>query len=275
MADNDFDFDAFKALKLVQYTKEYCKTTIIKKSSAALIFLDYKMAGKKTSCVVIPFKKYPEAMKAFKAAKLAKESSAKKTGLAELTVAKGPDGKEEIIVDIKKGGIGPEMLMAKGADFFLNTIGIPLKAIGKAEDVEEEDAADTNSDNKETKEKSDTPSDQSVQKADRAAKMTQIKINIDKMMALAGKAPKEKLEENIVKYQTILDKLNNTVIDKEEQKMIDTIQTELDKLKKQMSQTAPAPTEGKKLTPEQKVKIKDNMAKINARLEAITKKLGI
>ncbi len=121
MDEKDFNFGEFRELKFTKYEKEYCKAAVVRKSKAALIFLDYKLAGKKTPCVVIPFKKFPEAFSAFKLAKATKEStSTKKIGLAKVTVGKGTDGKEEITVDLVKGGISPEMLISKGEDYESN-----------------------------------------------------------------------------------------------------------------------------------------------------------
>jgi hypothetical protein len=151
MAENDFDFGALKALKPAQYEKEYCKSAIVKKAGAAVIFVDYKLSGKKTPCVVLTFKKYAEAAKVFKDIKTSKEHFMKKTALAEITIGKGADGKDEITVDLKKGGISPAVLQLKGEDLFVNTIGMALKIIGGAEaeaepddsqEAEAEDAAD-------------------------------------------------------------------------------------------------------------------------------------
>lgn len=295
MAENGFDFGALKALKLAQYAKEHCKTTEVKKAGAALIFLDYKMAGKKTPCVVVPFKKMTDAAKAFKDAKASKEHLMKKTGLAELTIKKGADGKDEIIVDLKKGGISPELLKLKGTDLFINTIGMALKAIGCAEkgadggEGEPEEAEETEetptSKEDNIKEEASANKDKEdnakkeANKAARAAKIAQMNENVNKMEKVANSAPKDKMDANIQKYEDALAQLTKAaladgVVDKKEQAQIDALKAALDALRTAVNNNVDAP-KGKKLSPEQKVKIKENMTKINARLEAIVKKLGL
>lgn len=295
MAENDFDFGALKALKLAQYEKEYCKTAIVRKAGAAVIFVDYKLSGKKTPCVVLTFKKYAEAAKVFKDIKTSKEHFMKKTALAEITIGKAADGKEEITVDLKKGGISPAVLQLKGEDLFVNTIGMALKIIGGAEaelepnDVPESESEETtnatannNNSSKENVSKeqnSNQDASKLAQKEDRASKIALMKENVGKMEKAVGTTSKEKLEPNVLKYEAALAQLTKAaqadgVIDKDEQASIDELKAALESLKKSMNENNAAP-QGKKLTEEQKGKIKENMTKINARLEAIVKNLGL
>jgi len=138
MAKQDFDFESFKQQKKNKYLKAHCKPKDVKKSKGGIVFLDYKMAGKKTHCVFIPFKKLNEAQKAFKQAKKNKEHKIKKTAFVSVNVAKGADGKEEITLEVKKGGIDPILLKSKGGDLFEKGIKMKLNVIGAAEEAAED-----------------------------------------------------------------------------------------------------------------------------------------
>ena len=81
MADKEFDFNELKELKIAQYKKTHIKPAIFKKCKGAIIFVDYKMAGKKTPCVIVPFKKENIAAKTFKSVKKNKEHILKKRPL--------------------------------------------------------------------------------------------------------------------------------------------------------------------------------------------------
>ena len=119
MADKDFDFNELKELKLAQYKKTHLKPALFKKSKAAIIFVDYKLAGKKIPCVIIPFKKGAIAAKTFKDVKKNKEHFLKKTGLASVEFTTTDDGKTLVTVEIKKGGLGAETLTAKASKLLI------------------------------------------------------------------------------------------------------------------------------------------------------------
>ena len=132
MAQSTFDFNEFKDKKLNAYLKEYCKPVMVRKAQAGIVFVDYKMAGKKIPCVFIPIKKKPEAMNIFKQIKKDKEHLLKKTGLVAVQVSKGADGKEAISLNIRKGGLGVETLQAKGSKLFESAIKMKLTVQGGA-----------------------------------------------------------------------------------------------------------------------------------------------
>lgn len=146
MADQDFDFEALKALKINQYKKEHLKPAIFKKSKGAIIFVDYKMAGKKTPCVIVPFKKGPIAAKTFKTVKKNKEHILKKTAFAALDFSATDEGKTLVTITLKKGGLSADMLTAKAAKLF-GEIKMDYKVVGMPEDGEtssdDTSAADT------------------------------------------------------------------------------------------------------------------------------------
>ncbi len=143
MADKEFDFNELKELKIAQYKKTHLKPAIFKKCKGAIIFVDYKMAGKKTPCVIVPFKKENIAAKTFKSVKKNKEHILKKTAFASLEFGATPDGKTLVTIELKKGGLGAEMLTAKAAKLF-GEIKMEYKVVGLPEG-EEGAATDDNS----------------------------------------------------------------------------------------------------------------------------------
>ena len=112
-------------------------------------------------------------------------------------------------------------------------------------------------------------------KEKRAENYTKIEEAVKKMEGAVGKSDKEKMNAAIQKYEEALQKLiaeanADGTIDAEEQKQIDVLSKALDALKENNKNG-----KAKKITPEQKVKIKDNMVKISARLEKIVSELGL
>lgn len=146
MANADFDFEAFKAQKFAEYKKKDIKPALVRKAKAGVIFTDYKLAGKKIPCVFIPMKKVPEALNLFKQVKASKEHILKKTALVAVTIGKADDGSEKITLEIKKGGLSRDFIIAKGTDLFETTIKMKLDVLGgtdaPAEETAEEPAAE-------------------------------------------------------------------------------------------------------------------------------------
>lgn len=140
---NPFDFDAFSALKQIEYIKQHAKPAILKKAKAGIVFTDYKLAGKKQACVFIPFKKVTDAMQAFKDIKALKVHLLKKTALVGVEHGKTLEGASILRIEIKKGGLSSEVIMDKGADFFLNKLHVQLEIEGKPYD---ETSTDSSSD---------------------------------------------------------------------------------------------------------------------------------
>ncbi|MFK7799738.1 MAG: hypothetical protein AB8E82_19950 [Aureispira sp.] len=112
-------------------------------------------------------------------------------------------------------------------------------------------------------------------KAKRSTQMGQMKDGIDKMDQVKGKAPQDKLNANIAKYETALSKLiedakKDGVVDDEEQAQIDELQTLLNELKEAVSQRS-----DKKVTTEARAKINKNINKVSDRLDAIVQALNL
>ena len=121
--------------------------------------------------------------------------------------------------------------------------------------------------------------DKNANKANRSLKLKKMNENVGKMDKAVGSVPKEKLDANIQKYETALVQLINEAkadgeIDPQEQAHIDELQAGIDALKANIAKQEGG-ANPQKLTPERKEKIKQNMDKIKARLEAITKKIRL
>ena len=140
---NSFDFGAFSALKQVEYIKQHAKPAIVKKAKAGIVFTDFKLAGKKQACVFIPFKKVTDAMQAFKDIKALKVHLLKKTALVGVEHGKTLEGASSLRIEIKKGGLSSELIMEKGADFFLNKLQVQLEIEGN---IDDETATESSSD---------------------------------------------------------------------------------------------------------------------------------
>lgn len=120
-----------------------------------------------------------------------------------------------------------------------------------------------------------------AKKEKRAAQLTKMQEGIAKMDGAKDKVSKDKLDANIAKYEAALTKLieeakKDGIVDDDEQANIDNLEAALNALKEAVAQqSGQSDSAAKKMTPERRAKIKENMSKINARLEAITKKLGL
>lgn len=137
MAKEEFDFKALQELKIPKYLKEYCKPAIVKKAKAAICFVDLKMnnASKKTSFIVVPFKKMPEAIVLFKRVKAEKLHPLKKVVLVQFDY----DGKaNEVKVTPKKGGIANELLATRGQVFFETYFQWGFEVVGGLENAADE-----------------------------------------------------------------------------------------------------------------------------------------
>lgn len=206
MAGQDFDFEAFKAQKYTEYKKKDIKPPIVRKAKGGIIFTDYKLAGKKIPCVFIPMKKGPEAIKLFKQVKASKEHLLKKTALVAVTVGKADDGSEKIILEIKKGGLSRDVIIAKGTDLFETTIKMKLDVLGGVDAIAEDDQEDGQEEDGAT----ETPVDE-AKKAKAMKALNTIKANADKVKGAVGKIDPEKIKSNAEKLKGAFDKVMGEV----------------------------------------------------------------
>ena len=206
MATEDFDFEAFKAQKFAAYKKKEIKPVLVRKAKAGIVFTDYKLAGKKTACVFIPMKKGPQAVKLFKQIKATKEHLLKKTALVKVTVGKAEDGSDKISLQIMKGGLNRNSLLAKGEQLFGTILKMKLEVLGGAEEVVAEETQEEN-----VVETAENSAVDPAKKARALNALNTIKSNLVKVKAAKGKVAPEKIKSNVDKLQAGFDKVMNGI----------------------------------------------------------------
>ena len=205
MATEDFDFEAFKAQKFTEYKKKEIKPVLVRKAKAGIVFTDYKLAGKKTACVFIPIKKAPEAVQLFKQIKKDKEHLLKKTALVKVAVGKDEDGSDKISLEIMKGGLNRNSILAKGEKLFGTILKMKLEVLGGVEEEAEETQEDV------VVETAENSVVDPTKKAKALDALNAIKANIEKVKAAVGKAAPEKIRSNAGKLQAGFDQVMNGI----------------------------------------------------------------
>ena len=206
MATEDFDFEAFKAQKFAAYKKKEIKPVLVRKAKAGIVFTDYKLAGKKTACVFIPMKKGPQAVKLFKQIKATKEHLLKKTALVKVTVGKAEDGSDKISLQIMKGGLNRNSLLAKGEQLFGTILKMKLEVLGGAEEVVAEETQEET-----VVETAENSAVDPAKKARALNALNTIKSNLVKVKAAKGKVAPEKIKSNVDKLQAGFDQVMNGI----------------------------------------------------------------
>ena len=206
MATEDFDFEAFKAQKFAAYKKKEIKPVLVRKAKAGIVFTDYKLAGKKTACVFIPMKKGPQAVKLFKQIKATKEHLLKKTALVKVTVGKAEDGSDKISLQIMKGGLNRNSILAKGEQLFGTILKMKLEVLGGAEEVVAEETQEEN-----VVETAENSAVDPAKKARALNALNTIKSNLVKVKAAKGKVAPEKIKSNVDKLQAGFDQVMNGI----------------------------------------------------------------
>jgi hypothetical protein len=302
----ELSLDGIKDMKKAEFIKAFKNKAAWKKAKAVIFLVDYKLEGKK-AVIAIPFKKENEMKLEMKRLKKEKLHLLKKSGGGTIVIDKNADGDREATIELIMGGLKLELLQLKATPLF-EKIKVKLSATQTGEALEDAAAAESEVDTTENlpednlddvdadadegeednegetasseTEKASAPNPKKeAQKKDLAAKIALMKENVGKMEKVVGTTSKEKLEPNVLKYEAALEQLTKAaqadgVIEKEEQASIDELKTALENLRKSMDENNATP-QGKKLTEEQKDKIKENMTKISARLDAIVTKLGL
>jgi len=302
----ELSLDSIKDMKKADFIKAFKNKAAWKKAKAVIFLVDYKLEGKK-AVIAIPFKKENEMKLEMKRLKKEKLHLLKKSGGGTIVIDKNADGDREACIELIMGGLKPELLQLKATPLF-EKIKVKLSATQTGEALEDAAASESEVDTTENlpednlddvdvdadegdednegetasseTEKASAPNPKKeAQKKDLAAKIALMKENVGKMEKVVGTTSKEKLEPNVLKYEAALAQLTKAaqadgVIEKEEQASIDELKTALENLRKSMDENNATP-QGKKLTEEQKDKIKENMTKISARLDAIVTKLGL
>lgn len=172
------------------------------------------------------------------------------------------------------------LMKPKDVKAVIKSIGILKKTIGENFIItkglpQDKPVEPTTKPEEETTSASDNNTDPN--KTARQAKLNTIQQNISKIQSAVGVADAQKIRDNLNKYKKALEQLvkqakKDGQVDKEEQKQIDQLSTTIDQLEKQLDQLGDRKT---KLTPKRKEKIKQNMTKINDRLNSILTQLGL
>ena len=125
--------DALAEMKKAEFLKAFKNKAVWKKAKAAIILVDYKLDGKKTT-VAVPFKKVADMKQEVKRLKAEKLHLLKKTAGCLLTLKKGEDGLPLFEANIRLGGIAPELLEAKVSELF-SKIKVGFKVLTPTKDT--------------------------------------------------------------------------------------------------------------------------------------------
>jgi len=135
----DLSIDGLKDMKKADFVKAFKNKAVWKKAKAVIVFVAFKLDGKKTT-VAVPYKKETEMKADMKRVKKDKLHLFKKSGGGRISFDMGEEG---LIANIELtvGGLKPELLQSEGEELFekINSI---LKVV-VAEDSETENEADT------------------------------------------------------------------------------------------------------------------------------------
>lgn len=149
----------------------------------------------------------------------------------------------------------------------------------------EEDQEEDNEENVETTNTTDskgnpdsTNKEAETKRNIRKGKLNQMIQNVGTLQNALGKADRSKIQSNLDKYKGVLDGIieeakKDGVIQPEEQTSIDQLNQAIQNVEEQLAKGNNGPK--RKITPEQRAKIKDNMNILKDRLAAITKSLGL
>lgn len=293
-------FQEYSELTLNDYKNQRLKKAKLKNTKGGLVITQFTIGSRKKQGIFIPIKMYKAAELMFAVWNDMKKSplrvTAAKIAVVKVTT-KEKDGTFEVILSPQpKGQLKDPSKIHASIDDLFTGLDMKLSVAGHTSDTSNEDKEKEDKEKEETGNEtsntSETSTDETTtgnetsdtqettvdpaKKAKRVKQLTEMKAGVEKMDGMKDKLSKEQLEANIQKYETALatlikDAEADGIIDQDEKKEIDELTDELDKLKKFTNELQ----SGKKLTPERRQKINENMDKINARLEAITKKLGL
>ena len=112
----ELSLDNVKEMKKADFLKAFKNKAVWKKAKALIVMVDYKLDGKK-SVVAIPFKKETDMKAEMKRLKKEKIHMLKKTGGGTIEFIKSADGMQAKI-DILMGGLAPDALLNKGQELF-------------------------------------------------------------------------------------------------------------------------------------------------------------
>ena len=109
--------DTIKDMKKAEYIKAFKNKNSWRKANAVIFLVDYKLEGKK-AVIAIPIKKEPDMKLEMKRLKKDKLHLLKKSGGGTILFKKNALGEMEAKIDIKFGGLKPELLLLKATPLF-------------------------------------------------------------------------------------------------------------------------------------------------------------
>ncbi|MCH2043753.1 MAG: C2 family cysteine protease [Saprospiraceae bacterium] len=134
----------------MQYKKALKKDQkYLTKCKGIIVVNEYKFGGKKKGMAMIFTKKAKEAKDAFKSFKADKSyPAAAKMGAGTCEVTKNENGELEMKIDLKQGGLAPEVINTKGKRIFNNVLNVKAEILStapKTPEAEKENTAPVNS----------------------------------------------------------------------------------------------------------------------------------
>jgi hypothetical protein len=260
MAKEQFDFEELKGLKLSEYKKKYCKPAMFKAGKAGLFLYKFDIKARKKEAIYLSFKKPNLAKKAYEAIKADKSIHlVKRTALVSAQYGKDEEGKDTISLDILKGGLDADTIMASGEMMFAEEFQIKLNVTGTSEDI----AVDLNGDGIINEEDGDRNQDGVIdsstiqelkQKFQEAQQLYKQSKNLDKG------AKVEALKEVSSRFKTLMPNLDRFISNCDQKPQLQTatkIKENIEKFQNALSGTATKGTE-------------NGTPKSNSKLDALT-----
>jgi len=297
MAKEDFDFQKFSDEAFNNYKNVTLKDQALGKAKYGLALTSITIGSKKKIGALVPFLKEAEAKAAYKVWMDMKPDKLKiatcKAAVVKLSTTKGDNGLD-VTLEITKGVKNPAKIEIALQPLF-TILKKKLTVVGGSEDETSSETSAGSSTGPETEETSseasvgsstapeteETSTDDKDPKkeerqAKRAEKRAKIRDGVAKLDSVKDKASKDKMEANIQKYETALATMITEAeadgeIDADEQKEIDELTKDLNKLKGDVAGRGP---KTKKLSLEQREQIVTNMEKMDQKLKKILEKLG-
>jgi len=170
----ELNVNGLKQMKRAEYIKHFKNRSVWKKTRAVIVFVDYKLEGKKTT-VAIPFRKEAEMKLEMKRVKSEKLHPMKKSAGGKIFFENDLEEGRIAKLEITRGGVKPELLQLKAEDLFMR-IQTTLK-VALSEDAEIEETVDDPADESESVEN-----------------LSQLIADLEKLIKETSTAIKEKIQ---------------------------------------------------------------------------------
>ena len=264
MAKEQFDFQELKGLKFSLYKKTYCKPAMLKAGKAGIFLEKFDIKARKKGAIYLSFKKLNLAKKAYEAIKADKSIHLiKRTALVSALYAKDEEGKGTISLDILKGGLDADTIMASGETMFAEEFQMGLNVTGTSEDV----AVDLNGDGLINEEDGDRNQDgvidsSTIQELKQKFQEAQQLYKQSKTLDKGAKV--EALKEVSLRFKTLMPNLDRFISNCDQKQQLQTATKIKENIEKFQSALVATATKG---TAKDTAK---GTAKSNSKLEALT-----